>query len=145
MSHAGTRAPKLGRTGSAPVAPVRLGLAIVVLVGCLLGACSMGSVAGPSTPVPGGDPDRGKLAVQTYGCGACHVIPDVPGARGAVGPPLTDMADRVLIAGRLPNTADNMIVWVEHPQSVEPGTGMPEMGVTDADAQDIAAFLATLH
>lgn len=35
--------------------------------------------------------------------------------------------------------------WIQHPQEVERGTVMPDMGVTDADARDITAFLYTLR
>jgi cytochrome c len=31
------------------------------------------------------------------------------------------------------------------PQSIEPGTGMPNLGVSDGQARDIAAYLYTLR
>lgn len=89
----------------------------------------------------GGEPARGKFAIGRYGCGACHQIPGVPGARGKVGPPLEGLAERALVGGRLSNTGYNLAYWIQHPQQVSPGSGMPEMGVTDRDARDIAAFL----
>jgi len=52
----------------------------------------------------GGDPDRGKILIREYGCGACHVVPGVRTATGLVGPPLTNIADRTYLAGQLPNT-----------------------------------------
>ena len=33
-------------------------------------------------------PQHGKELIQGYGCGACHMVPGVHGARGLVGPPL---------------------------------------------------------
>jgi cytochrome c2 len=36
-----------------------------------------------------------------------------------------------------------MMVWIQHPQRVSPGTAMPELGVTAADSRDMAAFLYT--
>jgi cytochrome c1 len=33
----------------------------------------------------------------------------------------------------------------EHPQSVVPGNAMPEMGITEAQARDIASYLYTLR
>jgi cytochrome c len=98
-----------------------------------------------SGSVPGGDPQRGERAIERYGCGACHVIPGVPGARGAVGPPLTSFAKRTIVAGRLSNTSDNLTRWIRDPQAIEPGTAMPDLGVSDADARDIAAYLYTLQ
>lgn len=49
------------------------------------------------------------------------------------------------LAGRVTNTPADMIRWIQHPQKIEPGTAMPEMGVTDSDARDIAAYLYTLR
>jgi cytochrome c1 len=34
-----------------------------------------------------------------------------------------------------------MVRWLEHPQALRPGSGMPEMGVTDKDARAMAAYL----
>ncbi|WP_375754880.1 c-type cytochrome [Corallococcus exercitus] len=93
----------------------------------------------------GGDVERGKAALQHYGCGGCHVIPGVPGATGQVGPSLEGIALRTYLAGRLPNAPENMVRWVQHPQAVEPGNAMPELGVKDGDARDIAAYLYTLR
>ena len=94
--------------------------------------------------VPGGDPEQGRRAVQAHGCPACHVVPGVPRPHGLVGPPLTDWSDRRFIAGTLPNTPSNLIDWIQFPQTVEPGTAMPNLGVNEQDARDIAAFLYTL-
>ena len=96
--------------------------------------------------VPGGTPEQGERAIkQKYGCGACHVIPGVAGATGMVGPPLTNWAKRVYIAGSLPNTPDNLVLWIRQPQAIEPGTAMPDLGVSEEDARDIAAYLYTLR
>jgi cytochrome c2 len=91
--------------------------------------------------VPGGDVDRGKQAIINYGCGSCHTIAGVPGARGLVGPPLTGMGERAYVAGMLENTPANLVYWIMHPQEVVPGNAMPSLGVTQQDAEDIAAYL----
>jgi cytochrome c len=93
----------------------------------------------------GGEPSRGQAAVVKYGCPACHTIPRVPGASGLVGPPLTGIAARVYIGGVLENTPDNMMQWVRNPRRFSPRTAMPNTGVTEQDARDIAAFLYTLR
>ena len=93
----------------------------------------------------GGDPQRGMAAIGRYGCGACHAIPGVRGATATVGPPLSGIASRGFLAGQLPNSPDNMRRWIQHPQAVERGTAMPNMGVTDDDARDITAYLYTLR
>ncbi len=93
---------------------------------------------------PGGDPARGQQVIQTYGCGACHVIGGISGANGKVGPNLAGLGERSYIAGQLPNTVANMVLWIMHPQQVEPGVDMPDLGITEQQAQDIAAYLYTL-
>ena len=93
----------------------------------------------------GGEPDRGRVALRAYGCGACHVVPGVRGATGLVGPPLTNIADRLYLAGQLPNTPDNMRRWIREPQKIESGTAMPDLNVSDRDARDMAAYLYTLR
>jgi len=91
----------------------------------------------------GGDPDRGEAAIGKYGCGACHQIPGIPGARGRVGPSLKGVSGRIMLAGHISNNPPNMIYWIQHPQLVEPGTDMPELGMSDQEARDIAAYLYT--
>ena len=80
------------------------------------------------------------LMIQ-YGCPTCHVVQNVPGAVGKVGPSLRSLSQRSYLAGSLPNTPHNLIQWIMHPQHFQPGTAMPEMGVTEQDAHRIAAFL----
>jgi cytochrome c len=62
-----------------------------------------------------------------------------------VGPPLTMFAQRAYIAGQLPNEPDNLIRWIQDPQTVEPGTAMPDLGVDTSTARDMAAYLYTLR
>jgi cytochrome c len=93
----------------------------------------------------GGNPDHGKQLIQQYGCQACHTIPGVSGPRGVVGPPLDHMALRGYIAGKVANSPANLIKWLQDPQSIDPGNAMPALGVTPADARDIAAYLFTLR
>lgn len=115
---------------------------VVVAVLTLLGACSR---AAPEPGVIGGDVARGQAAFVGYGCVACHAVSGVPNADGRVGPALDGFADQHIIAGHLPNTTDNLIRWIRAPQSVDPGTVMPDVGVSEEDAVDLAAFLATLR
>jgi cytochrome c1 len=98
----------------------------------------------PLRPVPGGNPNRGKAQIVAYGCGSCHTIPGVERAHGLVGPPLTQFASRVYIAGEVPNNLRYLMQWISVPQSIEPGTAMPNLGVTEGQARDIAAYLYTL-
>ena len=89
--------------------------------------------------------ERGRLALSQYACTACHTIPGLVGSHPNVGPPLKGMASRTLIAGRIPNTPDNLVRWLREPQTIKPQTAMPAMGMTEAHARDMAAYLATLN
>lgn len=93
----------------------------------------------------GGNARMGRTEIRKYGCNACHEISGVPGARGLIGPRLDGVSQRYYIAGELPNTPDNLMLWIQHPRQVESHTAMPEMGVTEQDSRDIAAYLYTLR
>ena len=101
------------------------------------------ALAAEERSVPGGDPQQGKQAVIRYGCGSCHTIAGVPGARGLVGPPLTGIGERAYVAGMLANTPDNMVRWIMNPQAIVPGNAMPNLDISEADARDIVAYLYT--
>ena len=91
--------------------------------------------------VPGGHANRAPSLVNAYGCGSCHMIPGIGGANGHVGPSLADIGSEQNIAGRLPNTPDNLVRWISRPQQIDPGNLMPDLGVPDSAARDIAAYL----
>jgi cytochrome c2 len=115
----------------------RVGLtALLVVVSIAAVSCSH-SVSGQKAGTERNAPD---LIIQ-YGCPTCHVIPNVPGAVGQVGPSLRSVSQRSYLAGSLPNTPENLEQWIMHPQHYRPGTAMPEMEVTQPDARRIATFL----
>jgi cytochrome c1 len=91
-----------------------------------------------------GDAQRGHALLDRYGCRACHTVPG-PGIEGVAGPPLDRMATRRYIAGHFPNVPQNLVVWIRAPQTLKPGTAMPNLGVTERDARDLAAYLYTLQ
>jgi cytochrome c len=101
--------------------------------------------ATPAWQIAGADAQRGRALIRDVGCPSCHTIPGVRGARGNVGPPLVRFADRTYIAGMLRNEPRNLVTWLRHPQQVVPGNAMPEMGLDERDARDIAAYLYTLR
>ena len=55
------------------------------------------------------------------------------------------LAPRQFIAGTLENSQDNMRRWLMDTQHVKPGTAMPQLGVREQDARDMAGYLATLR
>jgi mono/diheme cytochrome c family protein len=92
-----------------------------------------------------GDAQRGRVAIQQYGCTACHRIPGIVGANAHTGPPLTHMGSRKYIAGVLPYSFENLVRWLLDPQAISPHTAMPDTRLTEVDARDIAAYLERLR
>jgi cytochrome c1 len=92
-----------------------------------------------------GELRQGKIEIDRAACGSCHVIPGIAGAKSLAGPPLTAFGDRKYIAGVLPNTPENLAHWIAHPQRLVPGNAMPDMGLSNPQARDIAAYLDSLH
>ncbi|MEA2235419.1 MAG: hypothetical protein QOC81_143 [Thermoanaerobaculia bacterium] len=114
-------------------------LVLVTLV-LLAAACKREEA---TTPVAG-DPAHGKQLVAQYGCTSCHIIPNVDGPRGEVGPSLEHVAVRQILAGKLPNNPQNMTQYLQNPQLAGAENVMPNLGLKPEEARDIAAFLYTL-
>lgn len=91
------------------------------------------------------DLKRGRKALEQYGCIACHEIPGEVGPEARLGPTLHGMGSRGTIGGVLPNTPENMARWIRDPKAFSPDTAMPNLGVIERDARDIAAYLETLR
>lgn len=87
------------------------------------------------------DPERGRVALVEYGCVGCHVIPGMKNATGRVGPKLDEIADQIYIGGVLANDPENMVRWIRDPVKYSPQTAMPDLGVSELDARNIAAYL----
>ena len=90
----------------------------------------------------GGSAAAGRAALAAYGCTACHQVQGIREARAVVGPPLRHFQQNLLIAGSLPNDLDTLVAWIQHPTKLRPGTAMPETGIDEAGARDIAAYLS---
>lgn len=112
---------------------------------CLLCAGCHGGTVKQQYEISSGVPEHGRELIEGYGCGGCHTIPGVHNANGVVGPPLMFFSRRTMIAGELPNTPQNLVHWIQNPRAVEPGTAMPDLGLSPEQANDIAAYLYTLH
>jgi cytochrome c1 len=114
--------------------------ATLVLNGCRGGKTSRTYIA-----TTNGNAAHGKELIRSYGCGACHVVPGIYEARCLVGPSLLYFSQRTMIAGELPNSPDNLVRWIQHPKAFEPKTAMPDLGLSEDQANDIAAYLYTLR
>jgi cytochrome c1 len=124
------------------VRPVLLFLVPTVLTGLV--ACRDAADQSSRLMIAGGEPEQGHALIHAYGCGTCHTIENVRGARGKVGPRLEEYAQQHLLAGFLPNTPRNLIAWLMDPVALKPTTGMPAQGLTEAEARHIAAYLYSL-
>jgi cytochrome c1 len=89
--------------------------------------------------------EEGRRLIADFGCGSCHFIPGIPGADSTAAPPLDRFYQRTYIAGRLSNTEENLMLWIQNPQQIDPGNAMPDLGVTQEEARDIAAYLYDYH
>jgi mono/diheme cytochrome c family protein len=93
---------------------------------------------------------QGVRVILQRGCGSCHVVPNIPGASGTIGPSLggpTPIGQRNPIAGgAVPNgsTAD-LARWIMDPQVLKPGTAMPDLGLSEDEAAAAAAYLYTIE
>jgi len=87
---------------------------------------------------------EGGQLFQTRGCSACHTINGTP-AQGKIGPNLTHVASRSVIAGSvLDNTADGLRTWLKDPPAVKPGSIMPNLGLNDHELDVLVAYLQSL-
>jgi cytochrome c2 len=131
-----------------------VGLAASILV---LSACG----GPPAAPAPSkdskpttqvastvnGDPAAGKDLFLRKGCVACHTAQGIQGATGTIGPNLNgigDMAKRPKLADGGTNTPEHIREWIKDPQKLKPGTMMPNLQLTDKEADDLTALLMTL-
>src|SRR5450755_1931289 len=79
---------------------------------------------------------RGKqLFYSKYACQSCHIA-DYEKDKGYVGPALAGVGDRL--------TSVWMYRWLKNPNALLPGTPMPNFSLSDNEARDLTAFLATL-
>ena len=88
---------------------------------------------------------RGARDFRTKTCIACHAIGGMRDPSGTA-PDLTHFAGRTTIgAGVLPMGHDNIARWLRDPQSVKPGSHMPDLNLTDAEVDDLTGYLETLE
>jgi cytochrome c oxidase subunit II len=84
----------------------------------------------------------GEKLFASKGCVACHSLQAVNAPKGMVGPNLANIGARsYLAAGTLKNTDENMARWIREPQSIKKGVLMPNLGLSESEAQALVAFL----
>ena len=121
---------------------VGCGLTAVVLAGAWQGPAAVGSASAQGAPaaLPSGP---GRDLFTSKPCPTCHTIAGL--SQGAVGPELTHVGSRTQIAGgALPMDRANLIKWLQNPPAVKPGTQMPNLGLSEAEAGQLADWLLQL-
>ncbi len=137
----------------ASVWPLATAAAAALLGGCdgaLDGVRALGNQHAVVAPgvmhrVLQGDPERGRRLLTAHACNTCHMIPGERAPAAHVGPPLTGFARRTNIGGSLPNKPETLVRFIMNAPSELPGTGMPDLEVSEPEARDIAALLYTLR
>jgi len=114
-------------------------------IASLLGLCAAAAGCDHRAAAGWDDPTRGALVIGQQQCGSCHVIPGIAGADGMSGPPLGAFARRSMIAGVIANTPAGLVAWLRAPQAAVPGNAMPDMGLSEPQARDVAAYLDRLR
>ena len=86
---------------------------------------------------------EGKTIYARSACVGCHTIRGI--STGVIAPDLTHFGSRTtLAAGMLPNTLENLTAWLLDPPRVKPGSKMPSVGLTAAEAKAVATYLLSL-
>jgi cytochrome c oxidase subunit 2 len=126
----------------------------------------------PRTPPPEGleftagltgNAGRGKQIFTNGACIGCHTIGGNPSAMGVLGPNLTHIGSRTTIAaGRYPNAAAFLALWIKNARVMKPEALMPTLGLdqydpvlktkvtvatgglTDQQIADVVAYLTAL-
>ena len=92
---------------------------------------------------PAADVAEGARIFQERTCVNCHVI----GGTGIpVGPDLTHLASReTLAAGVIQNSPENLYNWIKDPQTIKPGSYMPDLQLPEEELRALVAYLGTLR
>ena len=131
---------------------VGLAASILVLAACSApapapAASKPAAAAASSGTTVTGDAAAGKELFLRKGCVACHVAQGIQGATGTIGPNLNgigDPAKKPKLADGAANTPEHIREWIKDPQKLKPGTMMPNLQLTDKEADDLTALLMTL-
>ncbi len=86
---------------------------------------------------------NGKALFVGLTCSSCHTMTGsgAPPSKD-VGPDLTHLGDRqTLAAGVVPNTPDELRKWLADPNSIKPGSNMPNLQLSSQQLDALVAYL----
>lgn len=124
---------------------ITLGVAGAAFGGTMVQRTRRAEAAARAQALTGGDVERGKMLARELGCVACHVMPGVRGPKSSVGPPLEKFGGRSFVGGAADNTPEHVMRFIRDPRAVAPKSAMPNVGVKEAEARDLAAYLYSLR
>ncbi|HEU4698734.1 MAG TPA: cytochrome c oxidase subunit II [Gemmatimonadales bacterium] len=152
----------LTATGAPRPAPAPAGTPVKLQGGAVVKTGLGGPTPTPAGPAPQAAPaapaDTTKPAAPTdpvlvagnklflsKGCVGCHALTAVNVPAGMVGPNLAHIGTRRHIAaGMIENTDANLAHWIRVPQEVKKGVLMPNLGLTEQEAQQLVAYFRAL-
>ncbi|AUX47730.1 cytochrome oxidase [Sorangium cellulosum] len=104
----------------------------------------------PRASLEGASAAQGRALFEAKGCGTCHAFTGVDGLTAALPVKAREKETRaaIALAPDLRHTRDriepaDLVVWLLDPAAVKPGTPMPQVPMSPAEARDLAAFLST--
>ena len=87
---------------------------------------------------------EGQKLVVAKGCVGCHSFNAMHPTKGIIGPNLSGIGTRKMIAaGWLTNSDENLKRWLQHTKDVKPGVAMVIPPISDAEAAALIAYLRT--
>ncbi|HYY33010.1 MAG TPA: cytochrome c oxidase subunit II [Gaiellaceae bacterium] len=104
----------------------------------------LANMAGPARSPSGSRAMSGRNVFLSQPCAGCHTIRGTDAA-GRLGPDLTHLADRSTIAAlTVPNDRAHLAEWIVDPQHLKPGNKMPALNLSNAQLDDLLAYLESL-
>ena len=88
---------------------------------------------------------HGRRIFETTACINCHAVSGTV-ANGRFGPDLTHLMSRdTIAAGAVPNTPQNLRLWIRNPNTIKPGSLMPAMELNEKELDAVTDYLETLR
>ena len=93
-----------------------------------------------------GNPARGRQLMEDKGCAGCHAFSGVASFATALPEPNTEQWSAAALAPDLRFTrerfrADRIVAWLRDPARIKPDTRMPNFGLAEDEARNIAAYV----
>jgi cytochrome c oxidase subunit 2 len=99
----------------------------------------------PAASATGGAAAEGERLFDAMTCATCHAIAGTT-HHERIGPDLTHVATRARLAAELSdNTPANLADWIAHPDTMKPGSHMPNLHLSSEQVSALVAYMETLR